>query len=496
MKERIKEILDENRIESTVNGFRVKGSRKILTNKEVCNQYISDELDEVLPKDIILVLEEILSSPEEDIKMEQGASILEVQKIMNDLNIYINVSNNTFYKKYGFNRNPKDRVEVNTLITNYNTTERKNKNTCFSDSELLVALDALIIQNRDTLYEELLNAIEYDESIDDSFLDDYFTKLHNTLMIEEDIDVFITAFKHFFWQVKRRINCQKTSFDLMISIFGAQGIGKSTLFVEIFTDLFKDYYNQNMSVENAIDDRWTPALGNTFISNFDEIDTGKLDKISGKEMAKIKQIITGNSIKYRPLNTNTTQIVEIRTCFISTANFHFYSLFNDDSGMRRFLEFNSARLMNKHCNPADVNWLKDNVAKAFKCIDAFNNDKGYYSPNTPVGKKIAAIQATYIPKTSIKTFFKDYEYNTYNTSTITHKDLYEKYISWCEDLDIEPKYRKKKSNISDIVKDMFGKQTVINNNNTHSYEYKLIKKSEIPAESLIMPIGESKKPLR
>lgn len=495
MKDRIKEVLRSNKIEAVEDGFKVKGTRKLLSSKEVCNQFIIDEIDDVLPKDITLVLEEILSTPAEGIKMEQGASILEVQKIMDDLNICINVSNNTFYRKYGYNRNPIDRNEVNTLIANYNVTQRKNKDTCFSDSELFIALDALIIENRELLYKELLDKLEYDESIDESFLDTYFTKLHSTLLIEEDIDVFVTAFKHFFWQIKRRVNCQKTSFDLMLSIFGAQGIGKSTLFVEMFTDLFKDYYNPNMSVENAIDDRWTPALGNTIISNFDEIDIGKLDKISGKEMAKIKQIITGSSVKYRPLNTNTTQIVDIRTCFISTANFHFYNLLNDDSGMRRFLEFNSARLMNKHCNPVDVKWLKDNITQAFKCIDAFNNEKGYYSPDTPVGKKIAAIQATYIPRTSIKTFFIDYEFNKY-TTTISHKELYEKYILWCEDLDIEPKYRKKKSNISEIVKDMFGKQAVTSNNHTHSYEYKLIKKSEIPAESVIQPLGDTKISIR
>ena len=337
---------------------------------------------------------------------------------------------------------------------------------------LLSQLEYNKIKTRQMKVDELVSSCMYNVD-NEGFADVYFKKMHETMHIEQDLDIFICLMKHFCWQVKRRIIERATYNDIMICFFGKQGVGKSYLMQAIFGDILGKFYNSSISLDNLMDERWTRALNTQYLLNIEEMDAGKLGNISGKNLSLIKKVITGAEATYRPLNTNSTEVIKIKASFISNANFHFYDIINDESGMRRFFEFKLGIGSGCRLDYDAVAKLKAGALKMFSSINE-TLDRGYWDINTEVGKKIHDIQTSYIKKPSHIDFFEtictykdDMEYG----SCISHEDLYQAYVDFARSQGIKDNYITQSNRFRGKVEDYFNNVT-----KTHSRisKYKLI----------------------
>lgn len=234
------------------------------------------------------------------------------------------------------------------------------------------------------------------------FFDQFAKELHSVYNCKEDLDIFTTLCKQHWWQIKRRAMGRSVHNDVMLTFRGAQGIGKTYLINALFGILGK-FINKSAKLDDICDERWTPALGNMLLVNIDETDTGKLGKMHGKQMGTVKRLMTNDIFTYRPLGTNSTVEVHKKATFISTSNFHIYEIMEDESGMRRFFEFNSLNELQSRFDYARVARLGANAMKAFQSIDE-DLEYGYWDINSEVGRKITEVQSTYVTKSPIQDF--------------------------------------------------------------------------------------------
>ena len=347
--------------------------------------------------------------------------------------------------------NPTDLINIITV----NQYAKKLNTDSGVDPKILVGLlQYNAIQIRDNKLMGLLEGLRFDER-NAEFADKYFEIWHKVMEIKESLPVFITMMKHFTWQVKRRMMERPTYYDIMIALYGNQGIGKSFLVNGTYGSVLDRFYNASISLDNLMDERWTVALNTQFLMNIEEMDSGKMGNISGKNLATIKKVITGSEATYRPMGTNTTQSVKIKTSFISNANYHIYDIINDESGMRRFIEFNSAIEKGKQLDHAIVAKLIEYAPKMFTSINE-NLDKGYFNPSSEVGLEVARIQEGYVKKPAINEFAEslEVERDMKYPECIGLDTLYDHYESYCMDQKINEKYRTTKKNFRRKLEDL------------------------------------------
>lgn len=331
-----------------------------------------------------------------------------------------------------------DETELQTQITNMANLYRINTGEKVTSKELLGYKDSVMFDIVDKKLSHLLGEIGYNNL---STADEYFERLHKLFAIAQDLDIFQVLMKHFVWQIKRRISEKSTYNDIMIALFGNQGIGKSFVIGAIFGELLGGFYNASISINNLLDDRWTRALSTQFLMNIEELDAGG-DRISGQSMATLKKYLTGKEATYRPMNTNNTKTIPIKASFISTANFHLCKVLNDETGMRRFFEFVSEVPKDKRVDHKEVKWLSDNALEMFQSIDE-NRTKGYWDMDSEIGHRITAIQKTYITNSAYVFISENYEVdeNMLAKDGLRISELYSAYEIDCECKSIDKKFR-------------------------------------------------------
>ena len=294
---------------------------------------------------------------------------------------------------------------LRTIITANEDARALNTETKPMTKELMNYMQYYTNDLKDKLLIDIVGKITYDEKYE-GVADKYLTKLHKVFNCIEDLDVFIMLMKHMVWQIKRRATERSLHNDIMITLRGAQGIGKSYLVDALFGSVLGKFFAPSAKLDDLMDERWTPALGNLLLANIDETDTGKVGKMGGKAMASIKRIITCDTVTYRPMGTNTTVDIKKKVTFLSTSNFHIYEIMEDESGMRRFFEFNSKNENQQRFDYDEVKKLKDSALVLFKSIDE-NKAHGYWDIESETGKKITHIQSTYVNKSNLQEFIDD-----------------------------------------------------------------------------------------
>lgn len=345
-----------------------------------------------------------------------------------------------------------DEIELQTNIINMTNLIRINTGAKITAKDLLTYKDAIMFDQVDKKLQVLLGAVSYNGS---NSADNFFTRLHNTLKINEDLDIFQTMMKHFVWQIKRRTAELSTYNDIMIAIFGAQGIGKSYLINAIFGDIFGGFYNASISLDNLLDDRWTRALSTQFLMNIEELDS-KGDKLNGQSMGTLKKYLTGTEATYRPMGTNTPKTVKIKSSFISTANLHLSTILSDETGMRRFIEFNSLIPSNTRVNYTEVKWLRDNSLSMFQSIDE-SKPQGYWDTTNEVGLKVTEIQKSYITNTAYKFLRENFmvDLNIKAKDGLQIMDLYDMYKDHFRSHNSDTKYLVKIDNFKSALERVF-----------------------------------------
>lgn len=419
----------------------------------------------------------------------------ELNEILDHENIVLNFETSSYARVVGKDGNGRDIMntlnptDLNSIISVNQYAKKLNTDNAVDAKILVGLLQYNAIQIRDNKLKGLLEDLQYNEKNAD-FADKYFKTWHEVMEVKESLPVFITMMKHFTWQIKRRMMERPTFYDIMVSLYGNQGIGKSFLVNGTYGSVLDRFYNASISLDNLMDERWTVALNTQFLMNIEEMDSGKMGNISGKNLAMIKKVITGSEATYRPMGTNTTQSVKIKTSFISNANFHIYDIINDESGMRRFIEFNSAIEKGRQLDHNIVAKLIEFAPKMFTSINE-NLEKGYFNPTSEVGLEVARIQESYVKKPAINEFAESLEYDRdMKYGECMEMDaIYALYESYCSDQRVDAKYRTTKKNFRKKMEDLVDGCTKVQGN-----VYRFCVKSKEHEYQSIAPAREAKAP--
>jgi hypothetical protein len=347
-----------------------------------------------------------------------------------------------------------DQTELDQNIENMVNCARINSDFKITAKTLLTYKETFCYDYYNDKMTEMFEAIAYKS--DDSFADEYFTRLHKHMKIAEDLDIFLTLMKHFVWQIKRRILEISTHNDIMICLYGAQGVGKSFLCSAIFGEVLGRFYNPTISFNNLLDERWTRALFTQFLMNIEEMDAGG-NKFTDSNLATLKKYLTGKEATYRPMKTNEQKVIPIKASFISTSNFHIYKVISDESGMRRFFEFNMGLEKSERMDYEETTWFKDNSHRMFSSINE-NIEYGYWKVDSEVGEKITEIQKSYINNSAFKfltsKFVLDESMKLEDGCTLS--ELYASYDSYCVENGIDKRWIKQKENFKQTIIEVFG----------------------------------------
>lgn len=329
---------------------------------------------------------------------------------------------------------------------------------------------------------DIQNNIKY--AADEEFRHLYLKKWYDLFKIKQDYDIWEVLISHWIWMVKRRLIHQSTVYEIMIAIHGKQGIGKSYFYRRILGDVLGDLYDSSITLERLCDERCAKIRMDNFAINIEELtNSGSSDfkgAIKNQVASGLKKIITEANDSYRPLFTNQSEKIINNACLLSTANYHLQEVINDESGMRRFFEFESALLTNQTVNlidPESTEFLYNNSTRFFRSINE-SLDRGYFDPESEIAIRIRGIQDSYIKKNSFSEFLEiSYtliQGEAKNDQYVTKKKLLENYSTYCKEMAIDEKYMVR--NLDLKISDMFGEDAIkkIHNQNM----YKLAPKSD------------------
>lgn len=158
----------------------------------------------------------------------------------------------------------------------------------------------------------------------------------------EDYRCFVdSVMLQFGWQVKRKMlnDASKPVQEHIFPILsGTQRCGKST-FVAKIVDTLPAFLTMTGNMNIIGDDRALYSTVNRYIINFDE-----LDAATKQDATTIKRIITSSTESIRQLGSNKVQMLRNCMTCIGTTNGSIFSLINDVSGMRRYVELNISQI--------------------------------------------------------------------------------------------------------------------------------------------------------
>lgn len=153
--------------------------------------------------------------------------------------------------------------------------------------------------------------------------------VYHTLKNPTELDVAV--YKHFFWQVKRKLLNLPIKFEMMICIKGPQGVGKTRSTKALLTPLGE--LATVRSLKELLDERNLYSLTKSYVNTFEEL-TGALKA----DIDALKALMSRDTNMWRRLGQNAHSLGKNNCTFISTANVSVLDTFYDPTGMRRFYE--------------------------------------------------------------------------------------------------------------------------------------------------------------
>lgn len=140
------------------------------------------------------------------------------------------------------------------------------------------------------------------------------------------------VFRHFIWQVKRKLANLPVVHHMMPVFTGKTGGGKSYAIRKVIEPLQELQWEQDMTIFG--DKREYGIFEDAYVIFFDEMQKADKTDLSG-----IKRVITANRAPYREMYTHSFNSAEIKTTFIGTTNERLVDLIKDPYTNRRFYEF-------------------------------------------------------------------------------------------------------------------------------------------------------------
>ena len=230
--------------------------------------------------------------------------------------------------------------------------------------------------------------------------DDLTDKIIDIYEFEGDRNVIKLAFKQFLWQVKRRVFGLPVKDHTMLSIYGKQGLGKSTLGRILGSFLgARGYGTALLSATKGNFDIGT-LCQQAFIVDIEEMADPE-SKTDGRavdhgHVAAIKKLVSGDYHEGRTMHSTHLSKVQMMASFICTTNYHFYDIVLD-TGYRRFYELSSSR--DRIVDIEKVNELEPKLIYLWKSVDE-SSEVGYLRlpENKPAYDKLQEVQKSYVRK--------------------------------------------------------------------------------------------------
>lgn len=279
--------------------------------------------------------------------------------------------------------------------------------------------------------QKIFKGIAYDEKMVDPS-ERFLHGIYDYLKPEEDFEIFSTLMRHWAWICKRRMLGNSVVWHIWPNLYGATGLGKTTLLSKLCSPMadYTSITNISMLFDST---REIAKLSEYYVLIFDELAVNADGEAGGfltdDNLATMKSILTSDYLDVRVYGTQRQSKQKITFAPISSANNHLYDIIFDPQSMRRFFEFHctaerpkSYDEINKYLERSDVFW---------RGIDE-NRDRGYWDPNgTDVGKEISKIQASYYPtRTTTSLWMKACNVvpgDTKGTAAYRH------YLNWCRE---------------------------------------------------------------
>ncbi|HSN14009.1 MAG TPA: VapE domain-containing protein [Anaeromyxobacteraceae bacterium] len=189
------------------------------------------------------------------------------------------------------------------------------------------ALAVLVKKMRAEAVEFVRSRVKFDPSLGDKAIREFVLAVTGR---EEPLDVAV--FKHFVWQVKRKLHGLDVERHLMPILFGAQGSGKSVA-VEKLLSVIIEFTDRMGDLSCMSDDRHAYRLSESYVVFCDEM--AKADKVS---IDSLKNHITQPVVAWRMLGSNRTDTRPNIATFIGAANLELPDLITDPTGVRRFYQ--------------------------------------------------------------------------------------------------------------------------------------------------------------
>ena len=247
--------------------------------------------------------------------------------------------------------------------------------------------------------------LAYDQDVAKEFnLDVWARELLLAYGLEHNVPESVTVLKHMLWSIKRNVFMKDIDLPLFYILYSKrQEIGKTTLLQKHFARDFQFAYNGNMVIADMLDQNgYTAKVRDTWLIDFQELVVGgKGVKMDSDVYAKLKGVVTDPYCRSRGMYTHESKTERVWATMASSANVHIYDLIKDQTGMRRYWEFNfNPQGPEKPFEKSATQEILGDFGKAYKAIDE-NYDAGYLIQGTEMKRRIEAVQAEYVKKVDI-----------------------------------------------------------------------------------------------
>jgi Cdc6-like AAA superfamily ATPase len=288
----------------------------------------------------------------------------------------------------------------------------------FSQSELNAAFNDYMGTQADAAFERLKTLIAYSPKIE---AEEHVEKVMRIFLNQEPTSLDVAVFKHMFWQVKQRMWNKPARHELIISFFGKQGAGKTTLARQLGSPI-KDLFVERSMREIIGDERNNFMLQKAYLLLFEE-----LENASKVDIDSLKAVTSKDRTNWRMLGKNADDNGFNNTTFLCTSNKPIRQVFYDPTGMRRFYEYTCAdEIPRRQINSVDFTKLWQSV------------DEAAPSPIEDRLKDLYTHQNTYYRQQgTVESFIEDLGLEKTNEDGATLKKLYEDYKSFCDQAGIK-----------------------------------------------------------
>jgi hypothetical protein len=305
---------------------------------------------------------------------------------------------------------PKDfEIILKRALVQYNSTLPVRS---FKSESIVAVYQGVNIEEEAGSYAKIVNELKYNPS-KAALVDDWIKAWLKIMYIDAN-DCNITAFKHFFWNIKRKLNLESAGYPMFFVLYSTeQGVGKTEAFKRLFP--YPRYYKA-ANISKLLDSADRLALTrDAYLVDMEELGLGRkaeANVLSEDDVNNIKQAITAVHIDTREYHTQKSIKTPNKVTLVSSTNISLSSIYTDSSGSdnRRFWEWK----MNIPKNHKEIDpqfWLKldplhAQVKEIYAGIDE-TSPVGFYHPdNKPIYLKMCDVQKQMISETPVVQFMK------------------------------------------------------------------------------------------